>query len=151
MTAPGYGDAAAAPQPSRPTVARRRTTIQGGATMTDDLTPHGLHRRSLLLGGAGFGAGLVTTAAALDFPARAAGTRTTQHWQGRFTDANTPDWHYLPFTVPRGVRAIDVRYDFQPQDTGIGFSTNVVDIGMFDPSGKGLGDAAGFRGWSGGA
>jgi hypothetical protein len=119
--------------------------------MTDDLAPHGLHRRSLLLGGAGFGAGLVTTAAALDFPAQAAGTRTTRHWRGRFTDANTPDWHYLPFSVPRGVRAIDVRYDFQPTDTGLGFSTNVVDIGMFDPSGKGLGNAAGFRGWSGGA
>ena len=119
--------------------------------MTDDLTPHGLHRRSLLLGGAGLGAGLVTSAAALDFPAAAAGTRTTQHWHGRFTDPATPDWHYLPFTVPRGVRAIDVRYDFQPHDTGLGFSTNVVDIGMFDPSGKGLGNADGFRGWSGGA
>ena len=53
--------------------------------------------------------------------------------------------------MPRGVRAIEVRYDFRPHDTGLGFSTNVVDIGIFDPSGKGLGNADGFRGWSGGA
>lgn len=44
-----------------------------------------------------------------------------------------------------------VRYSFEPHDTGLGFSTNVVDIGIFDPSGRGLGDTAGFRGWSGGA
>ena len=53
--------------------------------------------------------------------------------------------------MPRGVRAIHVHYDFKPHDTGLGFSTNVVDIGLFDPSGKGLGNADGFRGWSGGA
>ena len=53
--------------------------------------------------------------------------------------------------MPRGVRAIEVRYDFTPHDSGLGFSTNVVDIGIFDPSGTGLGNAAGFRGWSGGA
>jgi hypothetical protein len=87
----------------------------------------------------------------LEFAEAAPGSRVRKHFHGVFDDPKTPDWHYLPFTVPRGVRAIDVRYDFQPQDTGIGFSTNVVDIGIFDPSGKGLGDAAGFRGWSGGA
>jgi len=119
--------------------------------MSDDSSPEGLHRRSLLLGGAGLGAGLVTTAALIDVPAAAAGTRTTIRFQGRFTRPNTPDWHYLPFRVPRGVRAIEVRYDFESIDTGVGFSTNVVDLGLFDPSGRGLGDAAGFRGWSGGA
>ncbi len=119
--------------------------------MTDDSSPDGLHRRSLLLGGAGLGAGLVTTAALIDVPAAAAGTRTRIHFHGRFTNPSTPDWHYLPFRVPRGVRAIEVRYDFTSTDTGVGFSTNVVDLGIFDPSGKALGDAAGFRGWSGGA
>jgi hypothetical protein len=119
--------------------------------MTEDPAPHGLHRRSLLLGGAGLGAGLVTTSALIDVPAAAAGTRTRIRFQGVFKNPNTPDWHYLPFRVPHGVRAIEVRYDFRPHDTGLGFSTNVVDLGLFDPSGTGLGDAAGFRGWSGGA
>ena len=119
--------------------------------MSDDAAPHGLHRRSLLLGGAGLGAGLVTSAALIDVPAAAAGTRTRITFKGAFTNPKTPDWHYLPFRVPRGVRAIEVRYDFRPHDTGLGFSTNVVDIGIFDPSGKGLGNADGFRGWSGGA
>jgi hypothetical protein len=119
--------------------------------MTDDDSPQGLHRRSLLLGGAGLGAGLVTSADLIDVPAAAAGTTTRIQFQGAFRKPSTPDWHYLPFRVPRGVRAIDVRYDFRPHDTGLGFSTNVVDIGIFDPSGKGLGNADGFRGWSGGA
>ncbi len=119
--------------------------------MSEETTPHGLHRRSLLLGGAGLGAGIVTSAGLIDVPAAAAGTRTRIHFKGRFTDPKTPDWHYLPFRVPPGVRAIHVHYDFKPHDTGIGYSTNVVDIGLFDPSGKGLGNADGFRGWSGGA
>jgi hypothetical protein len=119
--------------------------------MTDDPTPLALHRRSLLLGGAGLGAGIVTSEVLLEFPAAASGTTTTKHFHGTFTDPETPDWHYLPFTMPRGVRELRVRYDFKPHDTGLGFSTNVVDIGLFDPSGKGLGDVAGFRGWSGGA
>ncbi len=119
--------------------------------MTQDPTPHALHRRSLLLGGAGLGAGLVTSEALLDFPAAAAGTRITKRFHGHFRNPHTPDWHYLPFTMPKGVRSLEVSYDFHPHDTGLGFSTNVVDIGVFDPSGRGLGDADGFRGWSGGA
>jgi predicted metal-dependent phosphoesterase TrpH len=119
--------------------------------MTEETTPHGLHRRSLLLGGAGFGAGIVTSAALVDVPAAAAGTTTRIHFEGRFTHPKTPDWHYLPFRVPHGVQAIEVRYDYKSHDTGVGYSTNVVDLGIFDPSGKGLGNADGFRGWSGGA
>ena len=119
--------------------------------MDENETLRGLHRRSLLLGGAGLGAGLITSSAGLDFPAAAAGTRTTQVWSGTFKDPRTPDWHYLPFTLPKGTRSIDVRYSFESEDTGVGFSINVVDIGIFDPSGRGLGNAAGFRGWSGGA
>ncbi len=72
-------------------------------------------------------------------------------FRGEFTDSATADWHYLPFKVPRGVRKLHVSYEHEPTDTGIGLSYNVVDIGIFDPSGHGLGSAEGFRGWSGGA
>ncbi len=104
-------------------------------------------RRALLLAGAG----VVTVAPLAVFaPAEAGRTRTTV-FRGEFTSPDTPDWHYLPFRVPRGVRKISVNYRYEPTDTGIGITNNVVDIGIFDPSGHGLGDAAGFRGWSGGA
>ena len=119
--------------------------------MTESRGPHSLHRRSLLLGGAGLGAGLVTASPLVEFAEAAAGTRTHKTFVGRFSDPDTPDWHYLPFRMPRGVRALEVRYDSHPQDTGVGYSYNVVDIGIFDASGHGLGNAAGFRGWSGGA
>jgi len=108
------------------------------------------HRRSLLKGGV-LGAGLVAGGAAFDIAEAAPGTTTRRQWSGHFRDPNTPDWVYLPFTMPPGVQALEVRYDFHPHDTGLGFSTNVVDIGIFDASGRGLGNAAGFRGWSGGA
>ena len=63
----------------------------------------------------------------------------------------TPDWHYLPFTVVKSVTEIRVSYAYESIDTGVGFSANVIDIGLFDGSGHGLGKATGFRGWSGGA
>lgn len=119
--------------------------------MSEHTPPRAWHRRSLLLGGVGVGAGLVAGGPLFDIAEAAPGTETRVHWSGRFTDPKTPDWHYLPFTMPRGVRAVHVSYDFSPHDTGLGYSTNVVDIGIFDSSGKGLGNAAGFRGWSGGA
>ncbi len=72
-------------------------------------------------------------------------------YRGRFTGVGDPDWHYLPVEVPRGTTRIDVRYDYEKLETGAGVSFNIIDIGIFDASGKGLGDAAGFRGWSGGA
>lgn len=107
-----------------------------------------LDRRALLLAGAG----AVATAPLMVFdPASAAGTSQTKVFRGRFSDPNGPDWVYLPIHVPKGVREIEVSYDYHPRDTGLGISYNVVDIGIFDPSGTGLGDAAGFRGWSGGA
>lgn len=106
-----------------------------------------LDRRGLFLAGAG----IASAATLLTFEPAAAGTVRTKVFKGSFTDPSTPDWHYLPFKVPRGVREIEVAYDFHPTDTGIGFSYNVVDIGIFDPSGHGLGDTRGFRGWSGGA
>jgi hypothetical protein len=109
--------------------------------------PGGPDRRSLLLAGAG----VATYAAVQGVAPAAAGTSRTLRFAGRFTGVDTPDWHYLPVRVPRGVRAIEVGYDYESTNTGAGFSLNVIDIGIFDPSGHGLGDAAGFRGWSGGA
>lgn len=106
-----------------------------------------LDRRALLLSGAG----VATSAALFTFEPASAETVVAHTFRGSFTDPTTPDWHYLPFRVPRGVRAIEVTYSFSPTDTGVGFSYNVVDIGMFDPSGHDLGDAHGFRGWSGGS
>ncbi|MGA8257361.1 MAG: CehA/McbA family metallohydrolase [Nocardioides sp.] len=100
---------------------------------------HHLDRRSMLLGGTG----IATTATLARVAPAAAGARRTITFSGRFTGVATPDWHYLPFTVPRGVRAVEVSYRYRSTDTGAGFSTNVIDIGMFDPDG--------FRGWSGGA
>ncbi|HEY0952666.1 CehA/McbA family metallohydrolase, partial [Nocardioides sp.] len=107
-----------------------------------------LDRRGLLLAGAG----IATTAALVTFEPAAAGEAVTKTFRGHFSPTDTEDWRYLPFRVPKGVRQIEVSYSYPPpSDTGWGFSTNVIDIGIFDPSGIGLGNAAGFRGWSGGA
>lgn len=110
---------------------------------------HHLGRRRLLL----TGAGAATTAALMTFEPAAAGSSVTRTFRGHFSPGGRQeDWRYLPFRVPRGVRQIEVSYSYPPPiDSGVGFSTNVIDIGIFDPSGTGLGDAAGFRGWSGGA
>ena len=101
---------------------------------------HHVDRRALLIAGAG----ITTTAtlATMVGPAVADDT-TTYEFSGRFTGIATPDWHYLPFEVPEGVRSVAVSYDYTPLETGLGFTANVVDIGIFDPDG--------FRGWSGGA
>ncbi len=106
-----------------------------------------LTRRSLLAGSTG----VVTTAAVARFEPAAAGQSRSETFTGTFTGVGTPDWHYLPVEVPRGVREIEVSYAYEKTDTGLGFSANVIDIGIFDPSGHDLGDASGFRGWSGGA
>ena len=105
-----------------------------------------LDRRALLLAGAG----TVATAALMTFEPAVAGTTTKKVFKGQFKGSNVLDWVYLPFTVPAGVREIEVSYDYTPTSGGP-ITTNVVDIGIFDPSGNGLGNAAGFRGWSGGA
>jgi hypothetical protein len=107
-----------------------------------------LDRRALLLAGTG----TIATAALVSVEPAAAGTTTTKVFKGHFGPANDTDWHYLPFHVPAGVREIEVSYTHDPpRDTGAGFSQNVVDLGIFDSSGIGLGNAAGFRGWSGGS
>ncbi len=59
-------------------------------------------------------------------------------------------WAYLPFDVPAGVQRI--RVTTAHSDFGVGASVrNILDLGIFGPAGYELGNAAGFRGWSGGA
>ena len=59
-------------------------------------------------------------------------------------------WAYLPFDVPAGVRRIRVATSHE-NFTAAGVARNVLDLGIFGPAGYELGNAAGFRGWSGGA
>ncbi|MCV7091095.1 CehA/McbA family metallohydrolase [Mycobacterium interjectum] len=59
-------------------------------------------------------------------------------------------WAYLPFEVPLGVQRIRVTTSHDRFAVG-GPIRNVLDLGMFGPAGHDLGNAAGFRGWSGGA
>lgn len=59
-------------------------------------------------------------------------------------------WAYLPFDVPAGVQQI--RVSTSHDDFAVaGVARNVLDLGIFGPAGHDLGNAAGFRGWSGGA
>lgn len=59
-------------------------------------------------------------------------------------------WAYLPFDVPAGVQRIRVSTSHEDSAIG-GLVRNVLDLGVFGPAGYDLGNAAGFRGWSGGA
>jgi hypothetical protein len=59
-------------------------------------------------------------------------------------------WAYLPFEVPPGVQRIRVATSHDDFSLA-GVARNVLDLGIFGPAGYDLGNAAGFRGWSGGA
>jgi hypothetical protein len=59
-------------------------------------------------------------------------------------------WAYLPFDVPPGVQRIRVATSHDNFSVA-GVARNVLDLGVFGPAGYDLGNAAGFRGWSGGA
>ena len=59
-------------------------------------------------------------------------------------------WAYLPFDVPAGVQRIRVATSHDDFSVA-GVARNVLDMGIFGPAGYDLGNAAGFRGWSGGA
>ncbi|MEU7905101.1 CehA/McbA family metallohydrolase [Actinoplanes sp. NPDC049118] len=61
-----------------------------------------------------------------------------------------PDWVYIPLVVPAGVDRITVSYGYDRPEPPPGYDGNALDIGLFDEGGIGPGDAAGFRGWSGG-
>lgn len=95
--------------------------------------------RRALLRAAGLGAAAAMVPESVAY-AEGVETRT---YRGRFESA-APDWFYLPVEVPRGVRELAVRYTY---DRSPG---NALDIGIFDAAGYELGNADGFRGWSGG-
>lgn len=59
-------------------------------------------------------------------------------------------WAYLPLDVPPGVQRIRVATSHENFSVG-GVARNVLDLGIFGPAGYDLGNAEGFRGWSGGA
>ena len=110
-----------------------------------------LTRRNLLRAGgvaaAGAAMGLLPSVA---FAAPAPGTaEQTKTVTGTFKP-DIPDWYYLPVEVPRGVNQIDVVYSYDKPSVPAGTRGNACDIGMFGPEGHQLGNARGFRGWSGG-
>jgi hypothetical protein len=97
-------------------------------------------------------AGLAGTAVVLDpvpFATAADVGEQTRAVTGRF-EIGAPDWVYLPVEVPPGVREIAVVYSYDRPTPPPGVPGNALDIGIFDENGYRLGDAAGFRGWSGG-
>lgn len=59
-------------------------------------------------------------------------------------------WAYVPFDVPTGIHRIDVSTSHE-RFSLLGLARNVLDLGIFGPGGHDVGNAAGFRGWSGGA
>jgi hypothetical protein len=60
------------------------------------------------------------------------------------------DWFYLPVDVPRGVRELEVVYSYDKSQVPPGAKGNALDIGIFGPAGRQVGNDRGFRGWSGG-
>ena len=92
----------------------------------------------------------VVTLEGLRFGGGVGGGEETLEARGRF-EVGAPDWVHLPVEVPAGVRELAVSYDYDRPPPPRGLPGNALDIGIFDPGGHGLGDAAGFRGWSGGA
>jgi hypothetical protein len=77
------------------------------------------------------------------------GTGIALSFQGRFK-FGIDQWAYVPFQVPAGVQRIEVSTSHD-QFSLLGIGRNVLDLGIFGPAGYELGNAAGFRGWSGGA
>ncbi|GAA0252826.1 hypothetical protein GCM10009000_081590 [Halobacterium noricense] len=59
-------------------------------------------------------------------------------------EPDTPNWVYVPFDVSDNVTELHISYDYNKSQK------NLLDIGIFDSSGYELGNADGFRGWSGG-
>ncbi|WP_131809425.1 CehA/McbA family metallohydrolase [Mycolicibacterium iranicum] len=70
-------------------------------------------------------------------------------FSGRFR-FGIDQWAYVPFTVPPEVARIVVTTGHQALSV-LGVARNVLDLGIFGPEGYDVGNAAGFRGWSGGA
>jgi hypothetical protein len=108
-------------------------------------------RRTLLRAGgvaaAGAAMGLLPGVAFAEQPG---GTGTQTRTVTGTLKPDVPDWYYLPVDVPRGVKQIDVVYSYDKPQVPAGTRGNACDIGMFGPEGHELGNARGFRGWSGG-
>jgi predicted metal-dependent phosphoesterase TrpH len=77
------------------------------------------------------------------------GTDITLSFGGRFR-FGIDQWAYVPFDVPPGVRRISVSTSHD-RFSLCGLARNVLDLGIFGPGGHDVGEANGFRGWSGGA
>ncbi|HEX2286853.1 MAG TPA: CehA/McbA family metallohydrolase, partial [Mycobacterium sp.] len=73
----------------------------------------------------------------------------THSFAGRF-GFGIDQWAYVPFDVPPGIQRIDVSTSHD-RFSLLGVARNVLDLGVFGPAGHDLGNAEGFRGWSGGA
>jgi hypothetical protein len=76
-------------------------------------------------------------------------TRVELSFRGRFS-FGIDQWAYVPFDIPEGTQRIDVS-TAHDQFSLLGIGRNVLDLGIFGPAGHELGNAEGFRGWSGGA
>ncbi|MBL1082368.1 CehA/McbA family metallohydrolase [Streptomyces actinomycinicus] len=73
---------------------------------------------------------------------RSDGNQVTKTYRGH-SSPGFDQWAYIDFDVPPGVNRISVTSSFEPFVLVPGVMSNVLDIGIFGPSG--------FRGWSGGA
>ncbi len=111
-----------------------------------------VNRRQLLVTAAATGAAVVLEPLVFTASASADGTaqQTVQQTVAGHIDYGAPDWVYVPIEVPSGVNRISVSYSYDRPTPPPGYNGNALDIGMFDNSGIELGNAAGFRGWSGG-
>lgn len=118
------------------------------ATVRRGRVVSGVSRRALLLGAAvGATANLLPGVAfAAPAPGAAPRTRTVT---GTFPPS-IDDLFYLPVDVPAGINRIDVVYSYDKPTVPTAVRGNACDIGMFGPEGYQLGNAKGFRGWSGG-
>jgi hypothetical protein len=109
-------------------------------------------RRHVLIGAAAAGAASVVldpmSFAAVAAPPNASPDQT-QTLTGTL-QYGAPDWVYIPVEVPAGVNRITVAYGYDRPTPPPGYNGNALDIGIFDQDGYDLGDAKGFRGWSGG-
>jgi len=107
-----------------------------------------VNRRQLLVTAAAAGAAVVLEP--LVFTASASAAGSAQRTVSGHIDYGAPDWVYVPIEVPSGVNRISVSYSYDKPAPPPGYAGNALDIGVFDNSGFELGNAAGFRGWSGG-
>nr|WP_296066675.1 CehA/McbA family metallohydrolase [uncultured Actinoplanes sp.] len=108
-----------------------------------------INRRNLLIGAAATGAASVVLDP-VSFARAADGASQTRTLTGTIP-YGAPDWVYIPLEIPAGVNSLTVSYSYDKPAVPAGTNGNALDIGIFDESGYELGNARGFRGWSGGA